>query len=452
MEMKKFSVLMIIVLFFACNKSGTTPAPPVSTDPSQYGTPFTNVPASADAIIYQVNIRPFSTAGNLKGVTARLDSIKSLGANVVYLMPIHPVGVFRGINSPYCIRDYKAVAPEYGTLDDLRALVDGAHARNMAVMLDWVANHTAWDHAWTSNKSWYQQDGAGNITNPPGYNDVAQLNFNNADMRKAMIEAMRYWVFAANVDGFRCDFADNVPVDFWTQANTSLKSISTRKLLLFAEGGRDDHFNAGFHWKFGFRFYDALKETFGQNKSATGFNAVNAIEYNSSNAESQVVRYTTNHDVNGSDGTPMDLFGGKTGSMSAFVVAALMKGIPMVYSGQEVGTPFRIPFPFTTTKINWSLNPDVTAEYKRILAFRNSSAAIRGEQLQAYSSEDVCAFTKEKDSEKVLVMANVRNRVVDYILPAALDNSTWTNGINGGTVTLTTKVTLQPYAYMILKK
>jgi glycosidase len=123
-----------------------------------------------------------------------------------------------------------------------------------------------------------------------------------------------------------------------------------------------------------------------------------------------------------------------------------------VYSGQEVGTPFRIPFPFTTTKINWSLNPDVTAEYKRILAFRKISAAIRGGQLQAYSSDDVCAFTKEKDGEKVLVIANARNRVADFIIPAALDNSTWTNEINGGSVTLTTKVTLQPYAYMILKK
>ena len=450
--MKKFSFLVITILFFACNKSGTTPSPPVSTDPAQYGTPFANVPASADAIIYQVNIRPFSVAGDLKGVTARLDSIKSLGANVVYLMPIHPVGIFRGINSPYCIRDYKAVAAEFGTLDDLRALVDGAHSRNMAVMMDWVANHTSWDHAWTSNKSWYQLDGAGNITNPPGYNDVAQLNFSNADMRKAMIDAMRYWVFAANVDGFRCDFADHVPFDFWTQANASLKSITTHKLLLFAEGARDDHFNAGFQWKFGFRFYDVLKETYGQNKSATGINALNASEFTSSNAESQVVRYTTNHDVNGSDGTPMDLFGGKAGSMSAFVVASMMKGIPMVYSGQEVGTPFRIPFPFTTTKINWSLNPDVTAEYKRILAFRKSSAAIRGGQLQAYSSDDVCAFTKEKDGEKVLVIANARNRVADFIIPAALDNSTWTNEINGGSVTLTTKVTLQPYAYMILKK
>jgi glycosidase len=453
--MNKFLVLIIALFFFACNKSDSTPAPvpPVpGTDPAQYGTPFANVPASADAILYQVNIRPFSASGDLKGVIARLDSIKSLGANVIYLMPIHPVGLFRGINSPYCIRDYKAVAAEFGTLTDLRALVDGAHSRNMAVMMDWVANHTSFDHAWTSNKSWYQLDGAGNIANPAGYNDVAQLNFNNADMRKAMIEAMRYWVFAANVDGFRFDFADHVPVDFWTQANTSLKSITTHKLLLFAEGGRDDHFSAGFHWKFGFRFYDVLKETFQQNRTATAFNAINTSEFANANAESQVVRYTTNHDVNGSDGTPMDLFGGKNGAMAAFVVTAYMKGIPMIYGSQEVGLPNRITFPFTGTKINWSLNPDVTAFYKKIIAFRNSSAAIRKGQLISYSSDNVVAFTKEQDSEKVLVMVNTRNSIQEYTLPAALASSAWTNALDGGTVNLVTKFTLQPYAYLILKK
>ncbi len=451
-KMKKISFLLIAIALLACNKSGTTAAPGLSTDPPQYGTPFANVPASADAILYQVNIRPFSTAGNLKGVTARLDSIKSLGANVIYLMPIHPVGIERGINSPYAVKDYKAVGAEYGTLDDLRELVDGAHSRNMAVMMDWVANHTAWDNEWIKNKTWYKQDGSGNIVSPPGYNDVAQLDFTNQDMRKAMIEAMRYWVFSANIDGFRCDFADNVPFDFWSQANASLNSITTHTLLLFAEGTRNDHFNAGFQWKFGFRYYENLKEVFGSKKSVTSINGVNATEFINANAESQVVRYTTNHDVNSSDGTPMDLFGGKTGSMSAFVITAFMKGIPMVYSGQEVGTPYKIPFPFTSTKINWSLNPDVTAEYKKLLAFRNSSAALRKGQLFAYSSDDVCTFTKELGSEKVLVISNARNSVADYTLPAALANSIWTNALNGGTVTLTTKVTLQPYAYMILKK
>lgn len=450
--MKKFSIFLLSLVFVACSKTDTVASVGLASDPQQYGTPFANVPEGRDATIYQVNIRTFSQAGNLSGVTARLDSIKSLGINVLYLMPIHPVGIVRGINSPYAVKDYKTVSSEFGTLEDLRTLVDGAHSRNMAVMMDWVANHTAWDNAWISNKSWYKQDASGNIVNPAGYNDVAQLDFANKDMRKAMIEALRYWVFAANIDGYRFDFADNVPFDFWKEANTSLKNIPSHKLLLFAEGTRDDHFNAGFELKFGFRYFDNLKEVFGANKSVTSVNALNTSEYKNSKEESQVVRYTTNHDVNSSDGTPLDLFGGKKGSMAAFVTAAYMKGVPMIYNGQEVGTPIRLTFPFASTKINWSINPDVTAEYKKVIAFRNSSAAIRRGQLFSYTSDDVCAFTKEVGAEKVFVLVNVRNSVVEYTLPASLVNTTWTDAMNGGNISLTTKVSLQPYAYIILKK
>ncbi len=455
--MKKLSVFILSIILLSCSKT-ELPVNPVSTsalgaDPAQFGTPYTKVPAAKDAILYQVNTRAFSTAGNLKGVTARLDSIKSLGVNMIYLMPVNPVGSLRGVNSPYAIKDYKAVGAEFGTLEDLRTLVSEAHIKNMAVMLDWVANHTAWDHEWiTAHKSWYTQDASGNIVSPQNYNDVAQLNFSNDTMRAAMIEALRYWVFTANIDGYRFDFADNVPVDFWKQALTSLKSIPNRQLLYFAEGTRTENFRAGFDMNFGFSFFGNLKEVYGNSKSATQLNVVNKSEYLNVYTDAQVVRYTTNHDVNSSDGTPQDLFGGDKGAMGAFALAAYMKGVPMIYSGQEVGTPYRIPFPFTTKKIDWTLNPATTAEYKRILSFRNNSAAIRSGQLFSYSSDDVVAFTKEQDKEKVFVMVNIRNRAVEYTLPASLVNTSWTNGLIGGNVALTTKVTLQPYAYLVLKK
>src|SRR5687768_3655717 len=206
MNKNGFLILFLAISFWSCR----TVSPQVSTGGSaqyaQYGTPFKNVPDRQDVTIYQVNMRVFSKEGNFQGVIARLDSIKALEANVIYLMPHYPVGKVRSSNSPYCIQDYKAVNPEFGTLDDLRALVNGAHSRNMAVMIDWVANHTSYDHEWTKNKSWYLLDSAGNIVHPPGTNwrDVAQLNFKNADMRLALIDAMKYWVYAANIDGFRC--------------------------------------------------------------------------------------------------------------------------------------------------------------------------------------------------------------------------------------------------------
>ncbi len=445
---------------FSCTKSpsigpAVTPPPVIESDPTQYGVPFNGVPDRQDAIIYQVNMRAFSTTGNFSGVIARLDSIKSLGVNVIYLMPVFPVGTVNSVNSPYCVKDYKAVNAEFGTLADLRALVDDAHARNMSIMLDWVANHTAWDNAWTSShKDWYLQDAAGNIISPPGmgWNDVAQLNFNNTAMRLEMIRDMKYWVYTANVDGFRCDYTDGPPLDFWAQAIDTLRNIATHKLLLMAEGNRNTNYTAGFDYNFGFSFYGQLKNIYANNGSVLLIDNLNNTEYTNATNGQQIVRYTSNHDVNSSDGTPLDLFGGRKGSMAAFVVIAYMKSVPMIYNGQEVSTPFRITFPFTGTKIDWTLNPDITAEYKKILAFRNNSMAIRRGILTSYSTADICAFTKEVAGEKVLVISNLRNGIINYTLPAAIANTTWTDVMNGGSVTLTTQLSLQPYAYLVLKQ
>ena len=421
----------------------------------QYGTPFANVPDRRDVTIYQVNMRAFSSQSNFQGVIARLDSIKALGANVIYLMPIFPVGTLNAFNSPYCIKNYKAVGSEFGTLADLRSLVEGAHDRNMSVILDWVANHTSWDNEWiSSHKDWYLQDGSGNIVSPPGmgWNDVAQLNYTNQAMRHEMISSMKYWVYTANIDGFRCDYADGPPFDFWKQAIDTLRNITTHKLLLLAEGSRSNHFTAGFDFTFGFGFYYQLKTIYSSNQPVTKIDGLNTSEYVNATSGQQVVRYITNHDVNGSDGTPLDLFGGKQGSMAAFVVASYMKSVPMIYNGQEVGTPFRIVFPFTGQNINWTLNPDVTAEYKKVIAFRNSSDAIRRGELVSFSNANVCAFTKEQGSEKVFVMSNLRNNAINYTLPAGIANSDWTDAMTGTTVSLSTQVTLPAYSYQILKK
>ncbi len=449
----KVLLLSFITVFSNCKKNNDTPVSDSSYP--QYGTPFSNVPATQDAIIYQVNVRAFKNS-KLSDVTARLDSIKALGVNVVYLMPIYPIGILkksRGLGSPYSVKDYKAVNPEFGSLEDLRTLVNGAHQRNMAVMLDWVGNHTSWDNAWISNKSWYQQDASGNIIYPAGttFTDVAALNYNNQDMRSAMIDAMKYWVFTANIDGFRCDFADNVPFDFWKQDITALRSITTHKLLMLAEGTRSDHFNAGFNMVYAFAFYAALEgNVFGNSKSVTLLQDVNTSEYASALPGSQVVRYTTNNDNDLYDGSPVNLLGGKTGSMSAFLVTAYMKGVPMIYTGQEVGCAQNIDF-FNQTPIDWATNPDMTAEYKKILNFRAGSDAVKNGQLSQFSSDDVVAFTKSTDTQKVLVIANLRNNAVTYTLPASLSAmSGWKNAFTGASVTLNSQIFLQPYQHMVL--
>ncbi|MFN6225422.1 MAG: alpha-amylase family glycosyl hydrolase, partial [Bacteroidota bacterium] len=215
------TLLVLVSLLNACRDNPSLPLPQDPTPPyPAYGTPFGGVPDTRDMVMYEVNLRAYSSAGNIQGVINRLDSIKLLGVNVLWLMPLHPVGVLKGINSPYCVRDYKAVGAEYGTLEDLRSLTDAAHSRGMAVLMDWVANHTAWDHPWMANDGWYTQNNQGQVVHPPGTNwlDVADLNYSNQAMRDAMLDAMLYWIYQANIDGFRCDYADGVPFDFWETA------------------------------------------------------------------------------------------------------------------------------------------------------------------------------------------------------------------------------------------
>ncbi len=456
--MFKITTLLFLALLSNCKKDSVdapvTPVTPVGNHLEQYGVPYASVPQSQDAIIYQVNMRAFSATHNFQGVIDRLDNIKALGINVIYLMPISPVGVEKSVNSPYCLKSYKTVNSEFGTIADLRKLVDGAHSRDMAVMLDWVGNHTAYDHAWaTQHKNWYELDAAGNFKNPNGWTDVIQLNFTNQEMRQEMIHTMMDWVYTANVDGFRCDYSDGPPADFWKQAIDSLKTISTHKILMLAEGSRSANYSSGFNYNFGFAFYDQLKKTFASNQSVKLLENYNTSDYSGANNSQYMIRYITNHDVNSSDGTPLDLFGGKTGSMAAFIVAAYMKSVPMIYNGQEVALSYKLTFPFTSSTINWTGNEDVTAEYTKVIAFRKSSSAIKQGTLTPYSSDDVCAFTKASGTEKVFVLSNLRNKTVTYTLPADLQNTTWNDAMSATptSVTLTTSISMAPYSYRVLQ-
>ncbi|RFZ93068.1 alpha-amylase [Mucilaginibacter conchicola] len=451
----KLLLVSLITIFSFCKKDTSAQQQNNDAKYPQYGTPFANVPKVSDAAIYQVNLRAFSADHNFKAVTAKLDEIKGLGINVVYLMPIYPVGVVKsagGLGSPYSVKDYKAINTEFGNLDDLRQLVDAAHSKGMAVMLDWVANHTSWDNAWTANKSWYQQDANGNFIPPAGTNwsDVIALNYNNKDMRAAMIDAMRYWVYTANIDGYRCDAADFVPLDFWKEVNDAMKAITSHKLLMLAEGTRADHFKAGFQMVYGMGYYGNLKNNiFDKNASLSVLQNLNTTEYATALPGSQVVRYTTNHDVYLSDGSPVNIFGGKTGSMAAFLVTSYMKGVPMIYNGQEVGATLKIDF-FYNTPIDWSTNPDMTKEYKDILNFRATSDAVKTGDLSLYSSDDVSVFTKSNDKQKVLVIANIRNDNKTYNVPPALANGAWKNAFTNAAVTLGSTLKLQPYQHMVL--
>lgn len=454
--MKKMYFAAVLLLACSGKESDPVPVTPMEEEPKQYGTPFEAVPEPKEVVLYEVNTRAFSAQGNFQGVIDRLDQIKSLGINTIWLMPIHPVGVEKsagGLGSPYAVKNYLQVNTEFGDLAKLRELVDEAHERNMAVIIDWVANHTSWDNPWIKNKSWYSQNGNGDIIIPPGTNwqDVAELNYANADMRKAMISAMKYWVLEANIDGFRCDAVDFVPTDFWKQAIDQLNAIQGRDLILLAEGGKADNFTAGFQMNYAWDFYNNLKEVYGKSKSATSIFTTHINEYNAIPAGKVKLRYTTNHDESAWEATPIELFQGEAGALSASVITTLTSAVPLVYGSQEVGRSEKLPF-FTRDPINWSDNGEMLDGYEKLFEIYNQSNIFIEGSLEYFEDADVAAFTRTLGNEKYLVLVNVRNVTKTHTLDATLKNSTWTNAVTGASVELNTTVDLAPYSYVILKK
>jgi glycosidase len=450
--------LLVALVFLAgvscSNDNVALPKPvPDSEEPKQYDAPFADVPATAQIVMYEVNLWAFSQQANLAGVKARLDELKALGVNVIWLMPIYEIGEVNGIGSPYAIKNYKKINPSFGTLEDIRSLVKEAHERDIAVVLDWVANHTAWDNAWTQNSAWYTKDGSGNIVSPPGmnWNDVADLNFSSSAMRKEMIKAMKYWVLEANVDGFRCDYADGVPTDFWKQAIDSLRDIPDRELIMFAEGTAKDLFGAGFDLIFGWNFYGKLKEVYVNNASVNNVVSANTSDYSGVPPGKHILRWISNHDDNAWDDTPANIFNGQDGALAAFVVTAYMGGVPLIYNGQEVGFNSRLQFfQNSSTKINWDLNPHVLEQYQKLIEVRRSSLAVMEGALETFHTSDIMAFKKKSGDEEVVVLVNLRNEIKDLTLPTSIANSDWTNALTDEKIALTGNISLHGYEYLVL--
>jgi len=400
--------------------------------------------------MYEVNIKTFPNA-NFAGVESRLDSIKALGVNVLWLMPTYPIGILKASGSPYSVQNYEGVNSAFGTLDDLRTLVANAHSLGMAVILDWEANGTSWDNSWiTANPSWYIQSG-GTIQQLSTYTDVAALNFSNQNMRLALIKAMKYWVFTANVDGYRCDFADNPPSDFWTQALDTLNTITTHKLIYLAEGTTSAEISSGFQLGYAFDYYSSIKSLFAGSSTPGSLFATNATEISSIPASGTKLRYITNHDDASSDGSTIIEYNGKQGALAAFAIVSYMGGVPLIYSSQEVGYPSAINF-FNNVPVDYTANPDMVAAYKQILAFRAAHEAIKTGTLTQYNDANIVAFEKTSGTDDVLVLVNTKNAAETFNIPVALQGTTWVNGYTGGNITLSTQYTLQPYSYFAFKR
>jgi glycosidase len=414
--------------------------------------PFDKVPSLSNMVVYEVNMQAFGPDGTFDDVISRLDSIKSLGVNVVWLMPVYPEGELKGVGSPYCVKDYLSVNPDYGTTDDLKELVKEAHQREMAVILDWVANHTSWDNEWISNDSWYVKDAGGNIIIPPGtsWQDVAELNYNNSSMRAEMIKSMKFWISECNIDGFRCDAVDYVPFDFWKQAVDSLKAMPGRNLILLAESGKKESLTAGFQMNYSWDFKTKLQEIFSKGTTAASLISVHNNEINQLISGTSKLRYITNHDIYAWENSPSKQYVNSDGAVTAFVITAFMGGVPLICSGQEIGYPSTISF-FERNPIDWTTGLEIFSRYKKIMQFRKENSTLISGQLKTFSNNDILAFSHTLDNSQLLVIANVRNAETTLQLATELKNTVWINVLNLTEIKLNESLNMKPFEFLIFK-
>ncbi len=447
--MKKLLLIMLLTLFVV-----VIGCKPKDNHATPVGESYL-APEVADVVMYQVNPRVFAPSNSFQAIISRLDSIEDLGVNMLWIMPIYPIGEEKSKNSPYSVRDYKAVAPEYGTVDDLRMLVESCHERGMGVILDWVANHTAWDNVWLKqHPDWYTHDKEGEVIYPPGtdWTDVADLDYSNKEMRAAMIDAMRYWVDSVGVDGFRCDVADEVPVDFWTECIKTLRaSAKPRRLIMLAEGAKPENFIAGFDLNYAWEFMGAIAQVMKGEAKVKRLVDVDKHEYQDLGHGKFKLRFTTNHDE-ATKASPIKLYGGERASMAAFVATTMLHGGMLIYGSQEVGYPETINF-FKYVPVNWNANPALREEYKKLIAAYNEHPALRSSgKVTAYDDDEnsVLCVDRVLNNDNVLVVVNVRNHPSIIDVPGMWSGKTVTNLMTGDPMQLGKKFNLEPYQYLLL--
>jgi len=415
-----------------------------------------------DATVYEVFVPDASEEGTFRGLINRLDEIQQMGINTLWLMPIHPIGKKRrksdigALGSPYSIRDYYAVNPDYGTRDDFRALVDSVHARDMHIIIDLVANHTAWDHPWLEEHPDMYSDGPINGFTVPILNgdttdwtDVVELDFNSPRTRQEMIDVMQYWVREFNIDGYRCDVAHAVPLDFWENAIDSVEAH--KEVLMLAEAAEPEMHEVGFDQTYAWPFFGALKRVWEEDAPVrTLATQVDTTLANLPGAAKRL-RFTTNHDETMWDAPPPALFDGMEGSKAAFVLATSMPGAPLVYNGQELGVEDSVSF-FARTPYGWTQQPEIRHFHREYLNLYRESPALREGSLDVHTpdAEDVLVYERATEEETLLAAVNVRDTSKTVSVPDAYAGASLTDALSGKSVERET-LSLGAYGYRLLQ-
>lgn len=416
---------------------------------------------SKNAVLYQLNTRQFTPEGTFRAAAAQLPRLAEFGVDIIWLMPIHPIGEKNRkgtLGSPYSVKDYFAVNPEFGTMDDFKALVKAAHDLGLKVMIDWVANHTAWDNPLSvEHPDWYARDYKGEFRPTPwwDWSDIIDLDYSRPALREYMTRAMKFWVQEADIDGFRCDVAGFVPVDFWNNARAELDAI--KPVLMLAEWESRDLHASAFDMTYAWSWRKAMHGI------AQGHADVNALFVYYSWNESAFPRksyrmtYVSNHDTNAWDGTMFEAFGDAL--QATAVLSFVGEGFPLIYNGQEAGNEKRLAF-FEKDPIAWRPHP-IGDLYRSLIALKHASTALwnghHGARMIRVPNDrpgQVFSFVRQNEKDKVFAVFNLSAEAQDVAFSESLYHGNYTEYFSRAAAQLDARarVQLEPWSYRVFVK
>ena len=375
--------------------------------------PARQAPAWMDqAVIYEIFPRDFSPEGTLAAVTAKLDTLHALGVNVLWIMPVHPIGEARRLGplgSPYAARDFYAIDPALGSKADFAHLVEAAHARGMRIILDIAADHTSWDSVMMAHPEYYTHDAAGKIVSPHGWSDVAGLNYDNPALRQYMIDMFTYWLKTFHLDGFRCDAASFVPTSFWEQLRPALEAVRPDVLLL-AEASKPELMTRAFDLDYGWPLLATFNEVIEHGRPATAIEATWKEQQGAFPQGAEHMLISDDHDEQRAT-----VRYGAAGALAASALVFTLPGVPMLYNGMEVGdsTPSGAPALFDKLPLYWGeQRSQFTAFYSAMIPLRAASTALRhGDLVWLHNSDEqhVISFLRRSPEETDLIAVNLSN-------------------------------------------
>jgi glycosidase len=455
-QFRVIALLFILMFIISCSNQEKKPVTS-KLPPSE----IVNPDWSKNANIYEVNVRQYTQEGTFKAFENHLPRLKEMGVDILWFMPIHPIGEKNRkgtLGSYYSIRDYKAVNPEFGTMEDFQSLVKNAHDMGFKVILDWVANHTSWDHAWVEqHPEFYTKDSLGNMVSPYDWSDVADLNYDVPQVWDSMSDALRFWVTEANIDGYRCDVAGMVPTGFWERVRAELDSI--KPVFMLAEAEQVDHHFKAFDMSYAWELHHLFNQIAKGEKNANDLQSYFDRMDTTYPAAAYRMVFIDNHDENSWNGTVEERLGDAAGLFA--VLSYTLPGMPLIYSGQETGLAKRLEF-FEKDLIDWDYDSPLMKFYTQLSALKHDNMALWNGQfggnmtlLPTTSDEQVFAFLRERSDSRVLVISNMSDKpIMDLTLSGDLHFSKYVNFFSGEQMDLTenTQFNLEAWGYNVFVK